>query len=500
MTAITYKKGAAFSVALTAACKVFSFISSLLLAYFFGADSTTDVYFYLILLSALLNGWLQGINTGIVVPEFMHVLKKDKNAAADFVNFFLYIYFIIAFILVLVCFVFPQQSLGFISAFDSEQIERGAHLMGLSALYFSSFFIMSFLISVVECFKLFSIYFLSPLNTFLPLLLLLTTRRLESMFAGYIFAYVIQIIACVIMLKKSKSWPFRFKMPSFGNKFKQNILFFQPNNIAWAAVMYAPLFMVSSTAPGMVSAVNYSRMLADSPVDIFVSKVDNVSKVKLTVKAAENDRASMADTLKRTDIALMIPMLPFCIFSAVFSFDIIKMFFMRGNFTLQAAHDTAIFLLFSILAVPFYTLNNNMANLFSAIRLVKEITLRYFVYTIIFILLFVVSIKIFGAFAYPVVFLLLYAVRTVLNAITVNEYCPEVKYGPHLLYMAKLTVLCFVCAILTKYLFSFYDGNVFIKIFINGSFFVAVTALLFWLDGDFKKFKETLNITNIKTM
>ena len=81
MTAITYKKGAAFSVLLTVIGKVFSFLSSLLLAYYFGADSATDVYFYLILISALLNGWLQGINTGVVVPEFMHINNKSPKAA-----------------------------------------------------------------------------------------------------------------------------------------------------------------------------------------------------------------------------------------------------------------------------------------------------------------------------------------------------------------------------------------------------------------------------------
>lgn len=497
MTAITYKKGAAFSVLFTIGAKCFSFVSSLLLAYYFGANSGTDVYFYLILISALLNGWLQGINTGVVVPEFMHLLKKDFAKARDFVNYFLYIYIACAVFITAVCFVLPKQSLAFISAFDGAQITAWAHLAGLSALYFTSFFLMTFLISVAECFKFFKIYIFSPLNSLLPLVLLLITRRLEAMFIGYILAYFIQIAVCIIMLKKYKNWQFGFKKPQFGAKFKQNILFFQPNNIAWAAVLYAPLFMVSSTSPGMVSAVNYSRMLSDSPSDIFVLKVQNISKVKLTAQAAENDWPAMQNTLFRTDIALMFLLLPFCIFTSVFALDITKMFFMRGSFTMQAAHDTAVFLSLFILSVPLYSVNTNVFNLFSAVRLVKEITVRYFIFTVAFIFLFAIAIKSFGAFAYPVVFLALYLSRTVLNVITAKEYCPQIAYARHLFSLLKMATICFACAFATKYIFGWYDGNVFVKILINGSFFVIINAAAFCLSGDIKKFIAALNLKTI---
>lgn len=494
MTAITYKKGAAFSVLFTVAGKFFSFISSLLLAYYFGADSATDIYFYLILISALLNGYLQGINTGVVVPEFMHINKKDHLKAVDFVNYFLYIYVFTAAILVAVCFILPRQSLAFLSAFDAAAIEQSARFMGLSALYFSSFFIMTFLISVAECFKLFSIYILSPLNSLLPLLLLFLTRRLDAMFIGYILAYVVQIAACLILLKQKQGWSFKFKKPELGKKFKQNLLFFQPINTAWAAVLYAPLFMVSAASAGMVSAVNYARMLSDSPSDIFVLKVQNVSKVKMTAQAADNDWPAIKNTLVRTDIVLMFLLLPFCIFTSVFAFDIVKMFFMRGSFTLQATYDTAVFLSLFILSVPLYSVNTNIFNLFSAVRLVKEITLRYFIFTVIFIFLFAVAIKAFGPFAYPAVFLLLYLSRTGLNIYTARQYCPQTDYSAHILYLARMTTICFACAFATRYIFAFYQGNVFLKLFINGAFFVSLNGAIFWLNGDFRKFIEALNI------
>ena len=144
--------------------------------------------------------------------------------------------------------------------------------------------------------------------------------------------------------------------------------------------------------------------------------------------------------------------------------------------------------------MPLYSVNTNIFNLFSAVRLVKEITLRYFVFTVIFIFIFAVSIKAFGPFAYPVVFLLLYLSRTVLNIYTARKYCPQADYAQHILNLARMAVICFACAFAAKYIFAFYQGNVFIKLFINGAFFVALTGCVFWINGDFKNFIAALNI------
>ena len=87
-----YKKGAALSVAATVAGKVFSFLSSLLLAFYFGATVKTDIYFYLILICAVITGWLSSINVSLVLPEFMHQREKSLNSAFNLANCFLYIY------------------------------------------------------------------------------------------------------------------------------------------------------------------------------------------------------------------------------------------------------------------------------------------------------------------------------------------------------------------------------------------------------------------------
>lgn len=190
----------------------------------------------------------------------------------------------------------------------------------------------------------------------------------------------------------------------------------------------------------------------------------------------------------------MLLLVPFCVFTCMFAEDIIIMFFKRGGFTLQDAHNTAKFLAMFIMAVPFIGLNNNISNTFAALRIIKEVTPRYLVLALIFTALFIAGVKYYGAYAYPVLFLAMYAIMTLMNIITLRRFAPFIPYGKHILWIIKMIAISFACAFLGKWIFSFYEGNVFIKIFINGSFFVLVNAAVLYLTGELSEFKKIAGI------
>ncbi|MDR1684156.1 MAG: hypothetical protein LBR90_01660 [Elusimicrobiota bacterium] len=487
-----YKRGAIYSVGFAAGGKLFSLASGLLVAFYFGAGAKTDIYFYLILTAALLNGWLQNVNTSVVVPEFMHLRQKNAYQAAGFANFFLYIYAAAAAALTAVCFLWPARVLGAISSFTAADIAQNLALAALGAAYFGAFFVMTFLVSITESYKHFKIYFLSPLNTLLALLALLIFKSLEAMFAGYILAYLIHIAACLIILAVKDGWHFKPLWPRADKKFAQNFWYMQPNAAAWAALLGAPLFMLSAAAAGIVSALNYARTLADGLLDIFVSRVNNVAKVKITAQSAAQNPREAAQSLLRADKVLTFILAPVCVFTAFFAPDIAQMFFMRGGFSAQDAQNTAAFLRPLILAVPLISLHNNLNNFYAALRLIKEVAPRYFVFALIFIAVFIFAIGRYGAFAYAKVFLVMYAALTLLNFFTLKKFAPYAAYGRHLLYIAKLLTLSAACALAAKYAFGFYQGNVFVKILINGAFFVCLNGLALFVSGDVKNLRRAV--------
>ena len=314
------------------------------------------------------------------------------------------------------------------------------------------------------------------------------------MFLGYISAYWIQGLFSLYLLRKKHAWHFTPAKPVFNKKFIQNFLYSQPGAMVWAAVLYAPLFMISSTQAGMVSAVNYSRMLSDSPTDILTSKVNSVAKVKFTEEAAKKHFDQMADTVIKTDKAVSILLIPFCVFTCLFAQEIITMFFKRGSFSAQDAQNTAKFLAMFIMAVPFIGFNNNASNVFSALRIIKEITPRYLILGLICTAAFVFGIKYYGAYAYPVIFLAMYAVMTIMNTITLKTFAPFIPYGSNMLWVLKTILISFICAGIVKYAFAFYQNNVFVEILIKGSAFVLLNGIALLLSGDLAYLKKTAGI------
>lgn len=488
-----FKKGAFFSVSFGVVGKVFSFLSSLLLAFLFGSSIKADIYFYLLLLTTLLNTWLYGINFYLVVPEFMHRYQKDKKTAIDFANFFINIYVLIGLLIIIGTCLFPWTILSVISDFGIDQINQGISLVMLGSAHFVLFFIMSFLINLCESFQLFKIYFFVPLNTLLPLIILFFTRNIEAMFIGYITAEIIQISICLYLLKTRGDWFYSFKKLKLSDKFKKDFWAMQPNSFINMLLGYVPLWLISGMQAGLVSAINYARMISDSPSDVITTKVGNVVRIKFTKEAASGKKEELKESLFKTDRFLVFILIPLSVFTSVFAKDIVEMLFMRGHFNLQDVSNTSFFLTFFILCVPFSALNSNFSLLLSSLQLLKESFLKYAGINLIFIGCFVWGIKNYTSFSYPVILLSVVALTTIFNFVIAKKLLPFLNYTKHALKIIGLLISSLLLAFIIKSL-NLYQGNIFIKIFINGITFVALQLFLFYKLGFVKQIREDFNV------
>lgn len=488
-----FKKGAFFSVTFGLVSKVFSFGSSLLLAFLFGSSIKADLYFYLLLLATLLNAWFYGINLHLVVPEFIHKYQQNKKQAIDFANFFIGIYVICTVILVCLTALFPAQILGIISDFNKQEISQGFLLLVLASLHFSLFFLANFLTNLCESFQLFKIYFLSPLMTLLPLIFLFFTRNIEAMFTGYICCEAIQIAVYFYLLKTRANWHLSFKKPIFTKKFKKDFWAMQPNNFVSMLLGYLPLWLISGMQAGLISALNYARMISDTPNDSLSFKINNVAKIKLNQEAALQNDEAVKETLLKTDRFLSFLLIPLCAFTSIFAKDIVQMLFMRGHFNIKDVENTAFFLQFLILTSPIIALNANFLSFLSAKQLVKETTLKYAAIAISFIFIFVFSIKILGPFSYPIITLLFYTSNLLCNVYLAKKFALHSSYGKHFCYISLLLLSSIFLAFIIKIL-GLYQGNIFIKIFVNGITFVSLQLLLFYKIGFLKNIREDLNV------
>ena len=77
----TYRKGAVYSSAFSIGSKFTAFIMQLLIAYYLGANTGTDIYFYLYNIAILIGGLVQTLNTSILIPKAMYLRHNESPQA-----------------------------------------------------------------------------------------------------------------------------------------------------------------------------------------------------------------------------------------------------------------------------------------------------------------------------------------------------------------------------------------------------------------------------------
>lgn len=77
----TYKKGAVYSSAFSIGSKLTAFVMQLLIAYYLGANTGTDIYFYLFNIAILVGGLVQTLNTSILIPKAMFLRYNESSRA-----------------------------------------------------------------------------------------------------------------------------------------------------------------------------------------------------------------------------------------------------------------------------------------------------------------------------------------------------------------------------------------------------------------------------------
>ena len=154
----TYKKGAIHSSFFSVLAKGVAFVQHLLIAYFFGANTGTDLYFYLFNLVLLIGGMVQTIATSILIPQSM-LLRLSTSAKAEmrYLNSFLY-----SFVALILLFVFLMYLVGdkvpeLITNFPPEDIEKYISVYYASLILMVLMVVNLFLTEVLVSFKFFSL-------------------------------------------------------------------------------------------------------------------------------------------------------------------------------------------------------------------------------------------------------------------------------------------------------------------------------------------------------
>ena len=116
----SYKRGMALSVLFNIISKGILFLLTIIIARYFGSDIKTDIYFFVFATMILFSGFINSIDTAVLIPESMRLREKEgESKAMDFLNYFLLIYFIIGVLFTVIMYFFGTMVFGLISKFTS---------------------------------------------------------------------------------------------------------------------------------------------------------------------------------------------------------------------------------------------------------------------------------------------------------------------------------------------------------------------------------------------
>ena len=440
----SYTAGAALAVGATLAWKLVSFANALLIALYFGAGRTTDVYFYLLMVMGFGVTFLQRMNAAVIIPEAMAQEAQHTGAGRPLLNTFLYFYIGLLLLLAAVGTAAPVAIISCFSRFETVRLLTDKTLISLCFVLFGLQLLTAYLTAVLEMFRRFSSALLTPLNALLPLcFLVLGGRRwgIISMVYGFLAANLIQIIVFIWMMKRELRWDFRPEQPVWPKRLTKNLASNQLIELANIVSSVLPLYLLSGLAAGLVSALNYAKQLSDSPTEIFTYRVANVSKIQLTESsAAQNDAKLNADFLS-TQHFLLFVLTPLAVFTAYFAPEIITLFFKRGNFTPADVHNAAAFLRPLMGMMWFLAIISMQNNLIAAGRKVKESLPYVGSGILLFILLVPFSMNRWGAWAFVYTQLFCCAIGLGINFFFFRKYMPQAAFLSSLKDAVRLLML-----------------------------------------------------------
>jgi len=78
----SYRKGIIYSVFFNFIARGIAFLNALAIAFYFGNNNTTDLYFYILSFVTIVTGFINGMDTFVLIPESMRLRHQESETAS----------------------------------------------------------------------------------------------------------------------------------------------------------------------------------------------------------------------------------------------------------------------------------------------------------------------------------------------------------------------------------------------------------------------------------
>ncbi|QOR75595.1 MAG: hypothetical protein IMW88_09650 [Thermoflavifilum sp.] len=441
-----YKKGIVYSILFSAIAKLTAFLNIALIAYIFGTNGQSDVYFFILNAIQLISFLISVMESTVIIPESMRLREQvGKDESMLFVNYFFKLYFIIGIIVTIIIFINPLFLFSHFSGFNRALLSENKYLLYGSPLLLLLIIYSNLLSEVLSSYM----YFTTPMivniiNNITSVVFLLSTHKclgILSVLLGLMIGYLINILFLVYHLISSLGWKFRFPGYSLTSAVKKNLLYAHIGNITGFIYNYFGLYLLSFLGTGVVSAMSYGKRLSDVPNHVICGQFSSVLGIKFNNEFARGDLVSLNNTLVRGLKILLFIVTPIATYSFLFSDNIIHLLLARGAFNAFSIKESSLFFKYFILCLPFIAINTVMARFFMSIQHVRFSSAIQILFAISNVILLLFLIHTYKEIGYVLSFLFSYFLITIIYLYINFRFIKYIDYFSVFIYLIKVFII-----------------------------------------------------------
>lgn len=442
----TYTRGMALSVLFNIISKGILFLLTVIIARYFGSNIKTDIYFFVFSSMILFSGFINNLDTAVLIPESMRLREKEgDDKAAVFLNFFLLIYLLIGIGFTLIMYFFGTTVFGLLSKFPESAIVTYHNYFWLGSFFFIFHVLTNYLNNILTSLKYFSVSLLISSVKSCIVIVCVFLLKVEydelSVILGGLISYAVNLLIQLYILYRIAGWKFIFKKPEIKKIIWVNVFYSELGQMTTVAGSMFPLYLLSGFGTGVISAMNYGKNIADIPNTLVTSPFTNVVGVQLNEQAAQQNYAGMNKTFLGISKLMVFILVPVGCFMFVFAEQLVELFYLRGSFTRQAVVESARFM--QLLSVTVFSIGINavVTRIFIAMQAIKQAFYYQVVLSVFLIAATWICISYYGAYGYPYAIIIMNLVNFITMYFICRKLAPQINYADLLKYTILIILI-----------------------------------------------------------
>lgn len=440
----SYKKGIVLSTVFNIFNKALVFLNGILVAYFFGVQAGTDLFFYIYNTVLLLGVFITSINSTVVIPESMRIRSQENEInSTGFLNFFIYLYgSAILVCLAVVVIMDPASFFSVVSNFKREDLVSNRSLLYLSLPLFGMIFIINLLIDILTSHKFFTIPMIVGIMNGIFSVLCITIFHnflgLKSVLYGLLLSYSINLTMLVFVMKKYLKWNFTVVKTVRDKRIWKNLGFAQLGNFTSTAASYTPMFILSGYNTGIITALTFAQQIASLPTMLITYQFSSVAGIKFNELYAAKETKEISRVFTEAGNFLHFIMIPLSCFVFYFSDEIVTFLLGFTSLNQGAIAYVSIFLRYLGFLLPLYVINSLMARLFMASHKIRESFWYQVLFNVILITGLFYAVRFLGVIGYPIAMVTAYIINIFASYFIEKKYFNFINYKGILENMGRI--------------------------------------------------------------